>query len=598
MYVLRRHVSAAVCFLAVTLLPAWAAAWVETATQSHAVTLDVARDGSATVSHEIVIRVKGGPLLAIELDGVDADATPLPDATVTVAEGGPTGAAPLPLLLEKRDDGTLRAEVDHPKGVSRGKFVFKLGYRTRLAERGLIRQQGSMLLVRWVAPRSADGVDSARVTFRLPPGAAPPRLPESDDESGGTFLSNLRRTEDKDELELVRPHVAKGEPVVWRVLASPKAFDAFGHDEPATATPVALRSELPELPEQRLYGLLALCAIALVHALVVFAKWRLVSRACLAKGAEPRALVPLPAAPRAVAAGACLAGAAAVVIRTDLATLAGVLLLGAILLSAHVSPRALPAPRRPGRWLPLSDEDAFQTREEVLPGRWLDAGTLPGFATFSAALLALGAGSVFLFLRSPYQGISLALASAVLLPIFCTGRAGELPPHPARRPATLFAWLAERLRQDPQLKVVAWARIPEGASDPDELRLLVMPRRAQPGLGAIELGIEYQTVLGGSVALPWVMVRASEGSPAHRALPRSVTWSRGRKPEERTAVLRPKLPTRAMCLSLVRSIAHTLVDRGGVAGRPGQAAIKLAMSPGRGSSRAKPSMVSSPAQAM
>ncbi|MBI3204954.1 MAG: hypothetical protein HYZ29_25680 [Myxococcales bacterium] len=593
MYAFRRHVCAAAGFLIALLLPAWALAWVETATQSHVVTLDVERDGSATVSHEIVIRVKGGPLPAIELEGVDSDATVLPDATVSAAEGA---ALTLPLLLEKRDDGTLRAEIDHAKGVSRGKFVFRLAYRTRLGDRGLIRQQGSMAEVRWVAPRSTDGVDSARVLFRLPPGATEPRLPDGDEESGGTFLSNLRRTGDKDELDIVRPHVAKGEPVVWRVLASPRAFDAFGREE-AAPPPSALRPVSGERPEQRLFGIAVLATVALLFALVVFAKWRLTTRACRARFAEPRALIPIPAAPRAVAAGGSLAGAVGLVLHTDHATWAGVLLAFAIVLAAQVTPRALPAPRRPGRWLPLGDDEAFRPSTPVLPGRWLDAGTLPGFSVFFLFVIGFGVASVYFFLRSPYHGICVALASAVLLPIFCTGRAGELPPHGATQPAPLLAWLAERLRQSPDLKAVAWARIPEGETAPDELRLLVMPRRAKLGLGAIEFGVEYQGALGGSVALPWVMVRATDGSEAHSALPRTVTWTRGRKPEERSAVLRPKLPTRALCLSLIRSVTATLVERGGPRPKASQPAIKLAMSPGKGSSRAKPAMVSSPAQA-
>ena len=594
MYAFRRHVCAAAGFLVALLLPAWALAWVETATQSHVVTLDVERDGSATVSHEIVIRVKGGPLAAIELDGVDGDATVLPDATVSAAEGP---QLTLPLLLEKRDDGVLRAEIDHAKGVSRGKFVFKLAYRTRLGDRGLIRQQGSMAEVRWVAPRASDGVDSARVLFRLPPGATEPRLPDGDEESGGTFLSNLRRTGDKDELDIVRPHVAKGEPVVWRVLASPRAFDAFGRDEAAPAA-TALRPAPSDRPERRLIALGVLVGVALLFALVVFAKWRLMTRGCRQRNAEPRALIPIPAAPRAVAAGGCLAGAVALVLSTNHATWAGVLLACAIALAAHVTPRAISAPRRPGRWLPLGDDEAFRPNEPALPGRWLDAGTLPGFALFLLLVTGFGVAAVYCFLRSPYHGICVALASAVLLPIFCTGRAGELPPLGASHPVPLLAWLSERLRQSSELKVVAWARIPEGDSAPDELRLLVMPRRPKPGLSAIEFGIEYQSALGGSVALPWVMVRATDGSDAHAALPRTVTWTRGRKPEERSAVLRPKLPTRALCLSLIRAVAATLADRGAPRARPNQPAIKLAMSPGRGSSSAKPATVSSPAQAM
>lgn len=596
MYVLRRHLVLIGLFLA-ALLPARSAlAWVETSTESHAVTLTVERDGSATVSHEIMMRVKGGPLTSIELEGVDSDATVLPDATVASAEGK-AGAESIPLLLEKRDDGTLRAEIDHAKGVRRGRFLFKLAYRTRLSQRDMIREKGSMVEVRWVAPRPPHGIDSARVVFRLPPGPVAPRLADSDDDPGGIFLANLRRAPDKDELEIVRPHVAKGEPVVWRVLASPKSFDAFGPAE--TNEPSALpQAQAEEDPERRLYGIALLALVLVGYSSLVYGKWRVLTRAAMLKNAVPRALVPIPAVLRAALAGAFLAGAVAVAALTDHPTAAGALLLVAILLASHVGPKTLAVPRRPGRWLPLSDEDAFSRREPKLPGRWLDAGTPVGFALFLTSMLAIACGAAFTFFRSPYHGIELALASTALLPIFCTGRGGELPPDAASRPSALLAWLAKRLRENPQLKVVAWARVPEGGSDPDELRLLVLPRRALPGLGGIEFGVEYQAGLGGNVALPWVMVRAAEASLAQHALPRNVVWSRGRKPEERAAVLRPKLPTRALSLGLLRSVAQSLVDRGESRPKTRQPAIKLAMSGGKGSSMAKPAMVSSPAQAM
>jgi len=265
--------------------------------------------------------------------------------------------------------------------------------------------------------------------------------------------------------------------------------------------------------------------------------------------------------------------------------------------AAHLTPVPLPAPRRPGRWLPLADEDAFEVSEPKVPGRVFDAGTLVGFPLFALSLGLFAGGAVWVFPRSPYHALLLALGSVCLLPLFCTGRSGELPPDPARRPAKLLSWLASRLREDASLKVVAWARLPDGGQDPDELRLLVMPRRPQSGLTAIEFGLEYQPGLGGPVVLPWVMVRAAEGSPAHRALPRNVAWTRGRRQEERAAVLRPKLPTRALCLSLVRSVARSLVDRGASQRGSRQSPIRAAMSGGSASSSAKPSMVSSPAHA-
>jgi hypothetical protein len=590
--------------LCLLLSPNAAWAWLETSTKSQLTTIEIERNGDAIVAYEIILRIKGGPLRSYDLAGIDSDAELLPDATVARAEAGQAGALTYPLLLQKRDDNTLRMEVDHPKGLFRGTFVFKLRYKTRLLERKLISSLGSGVEVRWVAPRSPDGVDSARVVFRLPQAPSPPRLPEIDpeqvalglaDDPGGVFIATFRNAADKDELEVVRPHVAKGEPVVWRVITHPRAFDAFSSSEtPALLPPV---STPHETPRARLVSILVLLTVGLAYALLVLLKWRGARRAAEERRARARALIPLPAPLRAALAGAALAGAVTLVLRMDQATIAGGLVVLAMALAATASPKPESSPRRPGRWLALSDDDAWQGREARLPGSWFDAGTIPGFALFALALSGFAAAFVLVFPRSPYDATLLALASACLLPVFCTGRAAELPADPVRRPVKLLEWLALRLREDRSLRAVAWARVPDGESQPDELRLLVMPRRPLAGLTAIELGLEYQSGFGGAVALPYVLIRALEGSPAHAALPRSVVWSRGRKQEERVAVLRPKLPTRTMCLSLLAAVAGSLVDREPRASKPGQA-IRLPMSAGSGSSRAKPGTISSPAQAM
>src|SRR5687768_8852228 len=228
MYVKYLHPAASVA-LALGLSTSAAWGWVEGTIQSDVITVNVERSGEATVVHEIVMRVKGGPLLGFDLEGVDSDAVPTPDATVSSAAAGPAGN-PLPLLLHKREDGGLRIEIDSPKGIRRGTYLFKLGYRTNLVARDLVKPLGSMVELRWIGPRFSDGLDSARVIFRLPPATTPPRLPDEEADLGagaegaGTFLSNLRRAHDKDELEVVRPHVAKGEPVEWRLLASASSF--------------------------------------------------------------------------------------------------------------------------------------------------------------------------------------------------------------------------------------------------------------------------------------------------------------------------------------------------------------------------------------
>ena len=73
---------------------------------------------------------------------------------------------------------------------------------------------------------------------------------------------------------------------------------------------------------------------------------------------------------------------------------------------------------------------------------------------------------------------------------------------------------------------------------------------------------------------------------------------RGRKPEERVAVIRPALPTKRDCLALVRSLAETLTDSEPMRPRTRQPGIKMPMSAGRRASASKPTTVASPAQAM
>ena len=158
-------------------------------------------------------------------------------------------------------------------------------------------------------------------------------------------------------------------------------------------------------------------------------------------------------------------------------------------------------------------------------------------------------------------------------------------------------WLAARLRRDTGLKVVPWARIPEGRTEPDELRLLVMPRAALGGLMAIEIGMEYEQGGGGPVALPCVIVRALDGSPSYRALPRTVVWTRGRKAEERVAVIRLSLPTRAALLSLVERLIKLLREDRPRGPRAAQVSSKAKNSAGKGSSTAKPRRTSSPVHA-
>jgi hypothetical protein len=577
-----------------------ARAWIETNLKSDAVTLDLERDGSATISHEILLVVRGGPLKSFELAGADPDAEPLPDSTVTRAQSGGSGSSPWPLLVGKQDDGTLTLRVDDAKGLPHGVYLFKLRYRTNLAKRNLITPHGAVLGVRWVGPRLPDGVDAAQVVFRLPPAPTAPRVAgpgaheaQSEADLQGVFLSNLRRASDKDELELVRPHVAKGEPVLWHIEMDARALQGF-------APPAVPRSMGPADPASGASRARLLWAgtgllVAILYGVLVLFKWNALSRVCALRHARPSPLVPLRASLRAALAGAALGGALVIAKLTEAPTLAAVLLVAAMALGAHLAPRLEARLRGPGRWLPLSDQEAFQSRRLRVPGRWLDAGTLPGLGLFVLVLSVISAGAVWLLPRSTYDALLLGLGTAGLLPIFLTGRTSELAEDPVTRPARLLCRLARRMRKRDRFKVVAWARIPDQGNEPDELRLLIVPRPPAPGLVAIEIGTEGSGDPG--TLIPCVLVRVLEGSRSQASLGASVEWMRGRKAEERVALLRPKLPTFGLTLALVERVSALLTDRRPGVRRPRQPEIKTPIPGGRAHSTANPATTSSPAHA-
>src|SRR6188768_41904 len=241
MYDFRRHITTLCAVATLALISGRAQAWVESEVRSHVATVDVDRAGKALVTEDLTLAVRGGPLPGFELSGVDLDAEPLPGASVSSVASSKAQLPATPLLLDKRDDGTLRIEVDREKGLRTGVYSFHFQYRTDLLKRDLIRRDGNQVEVRWVGPRFEQGIDSARVVFRLPAGPTPPALPDVNgsagrlqegDALGGVFIGNLHRLADKDELDVVRPHVSRGEPVLWRVRVNPKAFDAFANPVP------------------------------------------------------------------------------------------------------------------------------------------------------------------------------------------------------------------------------------------------------------------------------------------------------------------------------------------------------------------------------
>jgi hypothetical protein len=233
------------------------------------------------------------------------------------------------------------------------------------------------------------------------------------------------------------------------------------------------------------------------------------------------------------------------------------LVLGMVLASQFAVPAKVVL-RGPGQWLPLSDAEAFARAPAAQPGRFWDAGTWQGSAVFSAACVLVAGGAWCLLARAPYQALLLLLGSSCLLPLFFTGRAAQLPADLATQPRRLLSRVLKRMRGADGIKVVPWARIPEGSREADELRLLVQVPGAVRGLIGLEMGVEYVPGVAGSAAAPFVLIRAREGSLAVSALPRELSWTRGRKADERAAILRPRLPTAVHCEQLLLELVARL----------------------------------------
>lgn len=566
----RRQLAVLLVSLAVWLLASPAAAWIETRVLGDDVRIEVDRAGMATVEHAIGLQVRGGPLRSFDLLAADRDAVPLEDSTVASAKAADS-ALPIPLSVTQRPDGSLRVSIEHPRGLGSGQYLFRIRYRTNLVATSALERDGAMLRLAWAGPIWSEGLGNARTTFVLPPAPTAPRAsgPEGEDPalaeeaaSAGTrsFLSELRRHPDRDEIELIRPHIARREQALWSIRFDPRALGEVSDARLAPPPPPPAEPTLSE----RIVSLVPVgMALLLAFSILVAWKGQQVLRFATLAGVDPRPLVPLGLVQRSLLAGPVGAGGIILQGLLDQPVIGSVLLLGAVALTTYLTPRWKPRPRGPGRWLPITDADAF-TPPSPPKGLVLDFGTRAGRLAFSLCLVACAAASVLAWnFVSPYHGYLIAFDAALLVPLFGTGRLGQLPPDLATAPAKMLLRMARKLRDNELLRVVPSARLPQGSDRFDELRLLVVPRLPRRGFGAIEIGMAWARGAGGALALPQVIVRVVDGSPCHEALLRElgqVRWMRGRKPDERVAIVSPRLPTAAQTSALALRIAEAARD--------------------------------------
>ena len=442
----------------------------------------------------------------------------------------------------------------------RGTFTFDVRWRVDWVRAHAIARDGAAWRLSWSSPLAATGLDSARATLDLPAAPEPPVVILADTGAvDDSAISMLRREPARDVLELVRPHVARGESVAWTVRVDPRALPAVVDPRLRPAAEVRAAAEPDRV---RVVSLAcALGAFALAYGLLVAHKARTFGAACAERGVRARAFVRLPDGMRAVLAGTCLAAGVGLQV-FDRPTVGSVLIAAAVLAAALRGPRAVLAARGPGRWLVLRPSDAFAA--DSRHGHWLDAGAGAGRLTAWVACALLVGVAVALRRFDAEAPWLVAIDSAALVPLLITGRACDLPPDGARSAGPWLASLFWRLRAAPSLRVAPWARVVLGGSTIDELRLLVLPRAAMPGLVGVEVGQAWSVTPGGWAATPEVLVRVLEESSAAMKLAQVLPRARalpGRRADERVVRLTPRAATRASTVALTRGLAEALADR-------------------------------------
>jgi hypothetical protein len=599
------------------LAPRRAEAWIETTVLSDDIRVQVERNGSARIAHALLLRVRGSPMRVFTLPGIDTDAAPEGDAqAVPVREGAaPSLEGAVPLTMVMLPDGGIRLEADGTGSIAKGNYLLRFRYRTDLIKSGALERDGAMVRMRWLGPRFPNGIGSAKVTLVIPASPGEPRASgdrrdgelglDSDPAlSGGAFLTTTRRLADRDEIELVRPHLARGEQVAWTVRLDPRALGAVNDPRIRPPPSAAVAAAVREPSRERHVFLAVATGLCVLFTALTAIKGRQVELHARAAQVVPRPLVRLPINVRAVLAGPCVALGVGLQLLCDPPVWGTFFLLLAMVLMSHRTPLQRPVARGPGRWLPISDDDAFRAAPRPRDA-WLDISTRSGkiaFVLFAAALSAAGYAA---HLASPFHATLLGIDSMLLLALFFTGRASELPPSLALGPVAVLRKAATRLRKRAAprgkragkgagkgagggddrggLRVVPWARFPQGSADHDELRLLVMPRTPARGLNSIEIGCAFQASEGSVVTCPEVLVRVAEESEAAdraRALAPFGRWVRGRRAGELVLSVEPRLGNWKVAAELAHSLAVALGEEPKKA--PTSAPTSAASSAGRG----------------
>jgi hypothetical protein len=525
-----------------------ARASVDTHETARDVRIVVQSNASALVDETLHIHLFFSGWKGLDVPNVEADAIPEPDATITSIDGGT-----FPAHLAAVSPNALHLDALDPKAIKKGDYAIHFRYRTDLVANHEVARDGALWRVSWTSPPVTEGIDGSRVVFDFP---AAPTEPTAVDESGSGeasgFISTLRRGSDRDELELVRLHVARGEAINWSARIDPKAL-AEVHDAVLRPPP---QPRLIETDPLARFGGPWRTIFPGIFGVAFFAVGLSRSRRVIGAKSSLKSLIFVH--PLFAILLASVAYGVGVWLELMESPRGAVALFGAASIAAMLRVAAKkPSPRGPGNWKAFS-EDALVEQTEARDA--FDVATLLGKISLGALLLLATVLTLVLRALDPNAWLTVA---PMTIPWLAFWFSGSMSDPDARAASRELRPLFRALRRS-GARVVPWGRVPVGRKAVDDLRLLVLPDAALPGLVGIEVAVGWLGSAGGFTPRFELFVRARDATAAAgkmSSLSRSIRAVTGRRPEERVYLLSPRDMTRKSAISVVEACTRELVDR-------------------------------------
>lgn len=401
-----------------------ARAWTKTRVQGAGAEIELHADGRADVLLRIELKVLGGYLSELAVDGLDPDLELDPQRPPRLTSE--QGRLYLPQVKSRPEEPLLLFFPRRRAAPWRGEYLVELFYRTRLVPRKSRDAGRNALRVSWTLPAWEVGLENVQIEVKAPPGTRPVAVPEERAHAIEVSFQDGRKTTS----------------IKWRRIRLPQteswtvAFDVPRRRLAAALAP-ATAADRADVPSARgepdrtgfwLAGCIGLLALL---------KRRLVECACARSSARPVALVPF--ASRAVRHVALVALAvAAGLLFAEHGSLSLGLMCALVCLALSRSFCVEPLPDT-GAWGAARQAERVAAARDRLyawfgASSWMDATTPLGGALLAGAYLLLG---LMLWQRGGAESRPWVLGTLLATPLFITGTRLQLPPSAVEALPTL-----------------------------------------------------------------------------------------------------------------------------------------------------------------